>query len=681
MQLFDPQWLSHDTRTVPRRVVTVSAWASAIAFFLTGLFPFFNADGYGHLAQGRQIAELGRVPRVDTFSFWRSTPQPWTNYEWGYDLGSWCIYDRFGANGLILIKCIGLSALGYVLVRLAVRLSQGVSIAAPIALTALLSLLPIARIRFTVRPQIIGLVFPAFLLAGISTLYSEVTSPRTKKLVLLTLLIMQLVWVNAHGSHLLGIAITVVFLAFSWRTSAFRWMMALLGAQLLATTVTPFGASIVRDALDHLVRPEFRSAVTEWAPWSPDDPLRLLLGPVVVSVLVLVTLRPVARSGRFGLGYGVFCVLLCFMGFRSTRFVAHQVLFSAPFIAAGLSHNAGVVKVGRGVWVAVVFAAVVCVIWTSRLVPSFGAGFGEARGDYPWGSALVIERDVADARVLATIQDSWPMVFAAPSARFLVDGRVPFYGPEFIMKVTQSFAQPDSFAQLLQEHDVNAIVIDHTRADHLPATELLLHDPMWNLVFVEDGHSLFVRDDATGTLESLLIVAPGFREGRLLDRDASDADVEAELDRLDPPEAEGALHGWLRGLQALRPVARDGARAGLRMSVTAEERDQTRRAYRLLTEAATVYPGFPSIERYRAMAASSACKTDAARNALARASVTGPSRDTVLAELELTLRGPDGSARDDSLSHLAKLRADPRTKNDPWVLAIAAEADANVRCR
>ena len=172
-----------------------------------------------------------------------------------------------------------------------------------------------------------------------------------------------------------------------------------------------------------------------------------------------------------------------------------------------------------------------------------------------------------------------------------------------------------------------------------PATELLMPDPTWNLVFVEDGHSLFVREDSTGTFESLRVVAPGFREGRLLDREVSDAEIDAELDRRDPPEAHGVLHGWLRGLQALRPLARDGA-----------------------------------------MAASSACDTDAARSALARASVAGPSRETALAELELTLRGPDGAARDNSLSHLAKLRDDPRTGNDPWVLAIAAETDANVRC-
>ena len=196
---------------MPRRVVSWSAWASALAFFLTGLFPFFNADGYGHLAQGRQIAELGRVPKVDLFSFWKPTPQPWTNYEWGYDLGTWLVYEHLGANGLILLKCVGLGVLGYALVWLAYRLARGTILAGPLTLAALLLVLPIARFRFTIRPQILGLVFPAILLLTVSTLYAEQSSRRNKGLVLVGLALMHVVWVNTHGSHLFGVLIALIW--------------------------------------------------------------------------------------------------------------------------------------------------------------------------------------------------------------------------------------------------------------------------------------------------------------------------------------------------------------------------------------------------------------------------------------------------------------------------------------
>jgi len=100
-----------------------SAWICAAAFFLLGAFPLYNIDAYGHLAQGRQIEALGRVPTLDPFSFWKSTPQPWSNYEWAYDLFTWLIYDRYGPNALIVIKCVLLAALGYLLVVLGLLIS------------------------------------------------------------------------------------------------------------------------------------------------------------------------------------------------------------------------------------------------------------------------------------------------------------------------------------------------------------------------------------------------------------------------------------------------------------------------------------------------------------------------------------------------------------------------------
>jgi len=658
--------------------VSGSAWASALAFFLTGLFPFFNADGYGHLAQGRQIAELGRVPTVDLFSFWKPTPQPWTNYEWGYDLVTWLIYDALGANGLILLKCGALGLLAYALVWLAYRLAAGATVAAPLTLAALLLVLPIARFRFTVRPQILGLVFPAVLLLGVSTLYSERSSSRKKAWILVGLGLMHVVWVNAHGSHLFGALIALIFLVLAWRTPAFWWMAALLALQAIATGCTPFGFSIVTDAVSHLARAEFREVVVEWAPWSPKDPARLLIGPIVTSLLVLVALRPVVRTGRFGLGYAVFCVLLCLMAFRSTRFVAHQVLFTTPFIAAGLSVRSPVRDMGKSMAVVVGLAILANVAWTSRLVPAFGFGLGEARRDYPWASAEVIDREVENPRVVATIQDSWAMMFAVPKARFLVDGRVPFYGPEFVAKVTHSFADPVAFADQLRGFDVNTVVVDHTRADHIPATELLSQSPAWKLAFVEDGHSLFVREDAAPALAPFRIVGPGYRTRGLLEPSYSDAEVAVELSRLDARSNGGPMRGWLRGLQSLRPLARDGERAGLRRSSNASERARAREAYALLTGAANIYPGFTSIELFRAMAALSACDIDDAREALGRARLAGETRGTTLVALEVALRAGDDAERQAAMQHLERLRRQPQTRDDPWVTAIAAEVE--VRC-
>ncbi|MGB8328614.1 MAG: hypothetical protein WCE62_00695 [Polyangiales bacterium] len=656
-----------------------SAWGCAAAFFALGAFPLYSIDAYGHLAQGRQIAELGRVPTLDPFSFWRPTPQPWSNYEWAYDLATWLIYDHLGPSALILIKCLLLAALGYMLVLLACRLARGAELAGPLAAVLLISFAPLARIRFTVRPQIIGLVLLAVLLLGISALYSERTSGRARRWVLIALGLMQVLWVNMHGSHLLGVLVTVLFAGFSIGTPALRWMLGLLVVQLAATACTPFGIGIVTDALSHAFRPEYRELVTEWGPWSPEHPLYLLVGPMISAVLVLVAMRPVTGSSRFGLAYGVFCVVVSFMGFRSIRFVAHQLLFTAPLVAAGLAQLRPFRGLSRAARILFGFATVSALWVAPRLEPFVPFGFGEPRLGHGFEVAAVINETVQDPRILAPIQESWPLMFAVPKGRFLVDGRVPFYGPSFIRQVTDSFSDPAALSALLEAYEVNTVVLDHTRADQRAAVEYLWRAPGWSLGQVQDRQSLFVRLTSAPALIPLTIIGPGYRVGRLLEAGVPDAEVETEAGRVGYHHNSKAIQGWIQGLIALRPLARDGERAGVRICRSAEERQSARQAYQSLSVAAEIYPGFDAIELYRAMAAIAACDVPQAREALGRAAYSGETRETSLLALELALRTDnDDAQRAAALAHLDRLLAHPETSVDPWVVAIGH--DRNSRC-
>jgi hypothetical protein len=667
-----------NTSAVSRGGGLWSAWVCAVAFFLVGAFPFYSLDAYGHLAQGRQIAELGRVPTVDPFSFWKPTPQPWSNYEWGYDLVSWLLYDHFGANALILIKCLLLAALAFILVVLAQRLAKGAELAAPLAATFLILFAPLARIRFTVRPQLVGLLLPAVLLLGISALYSERTSARARGWIVVGLSLLQVVWVNMHGSHLLGLLITVLFLAFSVRTAAFASMLLLLALQLLATACTPFGLDIVTDAVAHVLRPEFRDVVIEWGPWSPEQPLYLLLGPMMAVTLVLATMRPVTRSGRFGLAYGVFCVVVSIMAFRSMRFVAHQLLFTAPFIAAGLSQVEWIRGSRRAVAGAVGLSFIWAILASPRLEPYLPFGLGEPRLGHAFAAAEVINDHVEQPRILAPIQDSWPLMFAVPDGRFLVDGRVPFYGPEFIRKVTNSFSDPVAFTELLEAYQVDTVVVDHTRVGQAAAVEHLWRSSEWWLGQVQDRQSLFVRRGRAPSLTPLRVIGPGYQVGRLLDSGVSDAEIEAEARWVGQHPNSKAIQGWIQGLRALRPLARDGARAGVRLFRTDDEREAARRAYRSLSEAAEIYRGFSTIELYRAMAAMAACDEPQAREALDWAAYSGETRETSLVELELALRSGDEPQRAAARRHIERLSVHPKSASDPWVAAIAHDLEA--RC-
>jgi hypothetical protein len=269
-------------------------------------------------------------------------------------------------------------------------------------------------------------------------------------------------------------------------------------------------------------------------------------------------------------------------------------------------------------------------------------------------------------------------MFAVPSSQLLIDGRVPFYGPEMIQRVSRSFTDPELFAAELSEYDVNTVVIDNTRSDHVAATKHLIDREDWALAFIEDGHSLFVRRDASPGIKPFEIVGAGYRTGHVLDRGYPDSEVRAEIELLGAQLNTTAIHAWHQGLELLRPLARDGDRAGIRMHRGPDEQARARAAYEHLSVAANAYPGFTAIELYRAMAALSACDVAEARQALGRSVYGGQTRATSLVGLELSLRAGGASEQAAAAARVEHLNASPGSRGDPWFAAIADDVDA--RC-
>jgi hypothetical protein len=164
----------------------------------------------------------------------------------------------------------------------------------------------------------------------------------------------------------------------------------------------------------------------------------------------------------------------------------------------------------------------------------------------------------------------------------------------------------------------------------------------------------------------------------LLDPGVSDRDIDAEALRVGHHQNSKAIQGWIQGLRHLRPLIRDGERAGVRMYRTDAEREAARRAYRSLSGAAEVYPGFTSIELYRAMAAMAACDEVEAREALDWAAYSGESRGTSLVAAELALRTGDEAQRAAAAARIVRLSEHPQSARDPWVAAISRDLDT--RC-
>jgi hypothetical protein len=653
---------------------------AAATLALAGVYPVSNPDAFGHLAQGRNIIELGAVPQRDPFSFWQATPAPFRNYEW---LSDWVMYELWtigGPNALIAAKCLLLALAGALLVLVAQR--AGGKRAALACALLLLYAVPAARFRFSERPQVVAFPLVALYLLGLCALTASTTTPRARRLWLAGLTLAHVLWVNLHGSHLLGFVLTALF--FGAARGARKPFAQLLALQLAASCVSPYGPAILIDALAHVADPRYRALVREWGAWSESDPLWLLLAPILQCGLLLLVAQPLVDTGPAGRGLLACALLLALACLRSLRFTADFLLLSAPVIAWGFAERTRELQERRLALAGGAFLLIglPLVPWGAlHMPPRAGIALGQNLCGLPAASSQWLAEHLAHPRVLAAMDDAWFVLFGAPNAKVLLDGRVPFYGVEHVQRVQRAWSGEPALGELLARYRVDSVVLRHSFAAHARIHRAMRARPDFTLVAIEDEHSLFVRSTVQlrdGSHPRPLALEPGYEVDWLRRADGARAQaILHELARLPRNDNVRGYEGWVRSQLALRPLCRAGCNAGLRAPRDAAERELLRQVQGWLARSARGTEGVPAISAYLALVATDRCELDTAERALEDARREGESRDTLLVTQEIALRRGEVSSVNAFLKQAAAL---PGMAADPWLAALREEVGAPPRC-
>jgi hypothetical protein len=674
---------------------------AVIATVLAGLHPVDNPDSFGHLAAGRQIVERGHVPSLDTFSYFRDAPQPWVNYEWLSDLLLYLVQRAGGFEGLNLLKLALVAAVAVLVVRIAFD-RAGVLGARWCALVMVLAV-PAVRFRLSVRPHMFGLCFSALYWMGLLAILEAAErdareDPGRARRVsrwVFGLGCAHVVWVNMHGSHLLGVALTVVACVAGFkRTAARKPLLTLLGLELLASCVSPYGPKIVVGAIEHVFDPRYRSIVGEWQAWSPAQPLWFLLGVVLQALLVAIAWRglPKTPSGWF---QKLAAVMLLLMAARSMRFIADFLVLTAPLVGEGFagwrgarvgsspspspstttSTSTRALGLARGAWMIGYAAACGFAVWMSLRLPPYAAfGLGADLRTLPAASGAWLARSRPHARVFAAMEDSWFLMWAAPTVKHLIDGRVPFYGPTHMRAMFKNWSSDASLQKTIADTRTDAVIVQPLIAEHQAALASMLKAPDFRLVVIENKHALFVRaqgkDDAdtrAATDSALHELEPGYSATWLLARAADVGAIRRELVQLRSEPNAAAYVAWVDAILALRPLARADGRGGFTPPVTRSEHAGVDFALERLRPLRARLEDVPSLSAYHALAALLACKLDEAEDVLDDVRDEDTSRETTFAAQELALRRGDV---DEVKAFIAAARAVPEAANDPWLAGL-----------
>jgi hypothetical protein len=309
-------WALDRTSFGPRTILLGSVLVASLGLVVR---PVADTDFWLHLAAGRWIAEHGRLPAHDLFTYTVSDHR-WVNHEYLSEVLMWLVQARFGMAGVSVAWGL-LTWLGLVLVLAACRPGARPYVVTGLALA--LGALAGAPI-WGPRPQMV-----TFTLVALELLWLRRALDDESSRAIMWLPAVMALWSNLHGGWPLGFLFLGVAMAAGWRRPALRRRLALVTAlSAVAAGLNPNGPAIYAYPFQTLASGAQQNLIAEWA--SPNFHL-VELRPFELMALALVGGLALGRPSAFDLLVALAGLALAL---ESVRNVAIFVAAATPVLVA-----------------------------------------------------------------------------------------------------------------------------------------------------------------------------------------------------------------------------------------------------------------------------------------------------------------------------------------------------------
>lgn len=481
------------------------------------LWPISPNDFWWHLAAGRLILETGAIPRVDVFS-WTRAGEPFWDQPWLAQVAMYSLHRLGGVEAVATGLAACLAAAFGLLLTLSVLRSRRPFLASAVVLATL----PASASGWTVRTQLLALpLFVAFLLV----LTDWRLALRTRNPPLWILPFLELLWVNVHGSFVLGPILVGLVLAGEALgrvghgvgcgrvgggprsrspLSLAAWGMAVLAA----TCVNPFGPAVWRFATGLAWDPTVRVSIVEWQPVSPGTAAGILF-IVYLAALSGTALAARRRPDPTDAMIAAAFLVLALLG---RRHVVWFVLATTPLLAvqaAALadfrSRRGRVRQVSGEVWRAgrhayrtalavFVLSVVLASPWVKPRLQLPEAVRPLLAADTPVRSVGVLRAQEDRPRHLFHSEAFGSyLMWAAPEQKVFIDVRVQLYPPEQILDYRLLSAGIEA-ERLLDKYEIDGLLLDYGTQERLAVWALA--SPEWDVVFRDAVSAYLVRRGA-----------------------------------------------------------------------------------------------------------------------------------------------------------------------------------------
>lgn len=494
-----------------RPVSTTAAWAGAssilqkifsfpamLGVFLVGRV-FYEArefavdpDMWWHVRVGQDILASHHWATTDPYSF-TVAGTPWIAYEWLGDVAIGAAAKLGGILGLEILLFVVASLV--MLALYAYSTQRAANSKAGFVAAGLLCSLAFAS--FNLRPQMFGYLFIVLTLIALD----RFRLGRHRAAYFLPLLF--LVWINTHGSWVIGLGLVLAFLLTSLvefklgSVEARKWsrqervrLELIFMLCLAAIPFTPYGTRLA--AYPFTVASSLPLNVGNISEWLP-MPFNIAGGKLFLALVLALFLAQMLRPLRFL----VYDVILLFGGIvmacLHVRFLLLFVPFVAPILAIIVAQWLPPYDRKKDLFLLNAALITAAVFGMVRYFPS-GADLERiAAKTFPVKAVEYLREHPTPQPMYNTYGYGGYLVGNLPSQKVFIDGRGDLYEDAGVFGeyLEVSGLKPGAFA-VLRAHKIQSCLLDRKE----PLATALSENPAWELRYSDGVSVLFVLRSA-----------------------------------------------------------------------------------------------------------------------------------------------------------------------------------------
>jgi hypothetical protein len=450
---------------------------------------FNDPDLWWHLKIGEIVWQTHSIPRFDTFSF-TTHGHAWIAHEW---LAQWTMYGAWkfaGYTGLMLWLCVVSSLLFVLLYGLCAIYSGN----AKVSLLGGLIGFFFATVGLAIRPMLIG-----YLCLVLELLLIHLARTRNRRW-LIALPPLFAIWVNCHGSYMLGLLVLGVYWCCSffdlsmgalvcrrWPAEDRRWL-GLAGILCVAALLlNPVGIDLLRYPFNVFLHQSNGLAyIDEWHPPNPTDMRTLGL----FAIAGLLFWAALVRRLELRLDELILLALGFGMAIRHQRMLFVFGILAAPIVCRLLSGAWERYDPRRDHRIVNGVAMMAAVVFMFSVFPTRAQLQQQVNVANPVRAVDFIRRTGLRGPMLNNYDFGGYLIWALPEEKVFIDGRGDVYDWTGVLAemARWTLIQEDPNL-LLNKYGINFCFLRNTE----PMAHVLPLLPGWKKVYGDDLAVVFAR--------------------------------------------------------------------------------------------------------------------------------------------------------------------------------------------